>query len=95
MRLRTVVAVSVAIIAAIGVIRAAKGAEHPAMTSDHPPGWQLQRALPGEPYKPRGRFFDTKTGCQLDLASDSFVQPKGTRLVCLHISLPSNRKATR
>jgi hypothetical protein len=95
MRLRIVVIGAAAIVAAVAIVRGARGAEHPAMTTDHPPGWQLQRALPGEDFKPRGRFFDNKPGCLLDLASDRWAMPSGTRLVCLHIDLPSDRKARR
>lgn len=69
----------------------AHGAEHPAMTTDHPPGWQLQRALPGEDFKPRGRFFDTRQGCLLDLASDRNAMPSGTKLVCLRIEKGNDR----
>lgn len=86
MKVRHVVLTAAALVAAIAIVRGAKGADqHPAMTADHPPGWQLHRALPGEDYRPRGRFFDNRTGCELDLASDRWAMPKGTRLICLHI----------
>lgn len=86
MRLSTILIVTMIAVGAIALVRAAKGAElHPAMTSERGPGWQLQRALPGEEFKPRGRFFDTATGCQLDLASDRNAMPTGARLVCMRI----------
>lgn len=96
MRPSTAVALAVVIVAAIAILRSAKAADHhPGMTSDHPPGWQLQRALPGEDYKPRGRYFDNKQGCLLDLASDRYAMPSGTRLICLRIEIPTNRKASK
>jgi hypothetical protein len=85
-KVRYVVIAAAVLVAAVAVVRGARGAEqHPGMTADHPPGWQLQRALPGEKFKPRGKYFDNKNGCPLDLASDRWATPSGTRLVCLHI----------
>lgn len=86
MRPSSVVIAAMVLIGAIAVYRGAKGAEqHPAMTSAEPPGWQLHRALPGAEFKPVGRYFDNRTGCQLDLASDRFAMPSGTRLACIKI----------
>lgn len=63
--------------------RALRAAEqHPAMTSAGPPGWRVYRSLPGEDFAPRGRFFDTRTGCDVDAASDAIAAPKATRTTC-------------
>jgi hypothetical protein len=65
------------------VPKASRAAElHPAETSATPPGWQVFRALPGEAYKARGRFFDNRTGCELDAAADINGSPKATRTAC-------------
>lgn len=86
MVVRVVVATAVAAVVLITIASSIKAAEqHPAMTADIPPGWQLYRALPGEEFKPRGRFFDARTGCLLDLASDANGSPAGTRLICLRV----------
>lgn len=87
MRLSTLLIVTMIAVGAIAIARGVRGADHPAASSGGPPGWQLQRALPGEDYKPRGRYFDNRTACQLDLASDSIVQPTGTRLACVRIEV--------
>lgn len=88
MRLRWIVGATCAALVAITLLRGIQvraAEQHPAMTADTAPGWQLHRALPGEEFKPRGRFFDARTGCLLDLASDANAMPSGTRLVCLRV----------
>jgi hypothetical protein len=47
--------------------------------------YRLVRCLPGEECTVRG-IADNSTQCALDLASDSFVAPKGTRLRCEKIT---------
>lgn len=85
MRPSTILIWSCVVIGAIAMYRGAKCAEHPARTAEHGPGWQLHRALPGEEYRPVGPFFDTRGGCLVDLASDRFAMPSGTRLACVRI----------
>lgn len=92
MRLSTPVIWAMVIVGAVAMYRGAKGAEHPAATSEKPPGWRVHRALPGQDYQPRGRFFDNRTGCQVDLASDAIGSPAGSRFVCLRID--ANNKVT-
>lgn len=87
MRLSRILIAAAVVLGAMAIGRVVRGAEqpHPAMTSDAPPGWRLYVTLPGEEPKARGRFSDNRTSCQLDLASESYVVPTGTRLVCLRI----------
>ena len=92
LKVRHVVVAAVCLVAAIAGMRAVRAAEtHPAMTADAPPGWQLHVALPGQEFRPRGRYSDSRTSCLLDLASDAKVQPDGTKLACIRIERKDGR----